>query len=98
MGAELTLKATSTLYYSAGDEYAFFDWLSRIECVGEPWGRGEELFIPLVRAPTDDDLREIIALFFRYKVDMRQLAQFRSESNAKWFGNRRSFWHRRVFG
>jgi hypothetical protein len=49
--------------------------------------------------PTQMQLRELIALLYRYGLDMRPLASFRTERNAAWFANdRRKFWHARVFG
>jgi hypothetical protein len=92
-----TLVAKSVRYYSQHDETAFFEWLSRIACVGRVKGAGREVAIEVVRRPTDEDLRELCALFFRYKVDMRQLAAFASQDRA-WFRDAGMYWHRRVFG
>jgi hypothetical protein len=49
-------------------------------------------------ALNDDDLRELIGLFDRYGIDMRQLAQFENESNRIWFrDNKFAYWHSKVF-
>lgn len=95
---ETRLVATGVLYHSRLDEDAFFGWLKRISCVSEFKGVGRDLWITLRRAPNDDDLRELIALFHRYKVDMRQLAAFETPENSTWFRKPGTFWHRAVFG
>lgn len=91
------LVATSVTYFSQHDETAFFDWLNRLECVAGFEGSGKHLFIDLERIPTDDDLRDLLALFHRYKVNMRQLARFDRPRRA-WFHNPKAYWYRRVFG
>ena len=48
---------------------------------------------------SDTCLRELLGLFFRYKVKMEQLAQFKNNKNTMWFrGNPCTFWHKKVFG
>ena len=92
------LVASSVTYYHQNDEAAFFEWLARIPCVERFEGEGGDLYIHLSRVPTDADLRELAAFFYRYKINMRQLAQFGSGSRRAWFRDRRMYWHRRVFG
>ncbi len=92
------LEATLVRYYHENDERAFFEWLSRIKCVKGFDGRGTTLFITLSRKPNDNDLRELLAFFYRYKIDMRQLARFENDLNRAWFRDRRAYWYRRVFG
>lgn len=58
-------------------------------------GRG--LHIKVRKQISDVDLRELIALFHRYKVDMRPLAVFETSKNAAWFRDSRAFWHDEVF-
>jgi hypothetical protein len=61
-------------------------------------GAGEELHIHVRgRRLSSECLRELIALFSRYKGPMSQLAQFENPSNRKWFKDPRAFWHRQVF-
>jgi len=93
-----TLVATSVVYYSPLDEGAFFAWLDRIDCVARYDGLASDLTITLSRAPDDDELREFIALFHRYGVDMRQLALFGEGAGRAWFRKPNMFWHAAVFG
>jgi hypothetical protein len=92
------LVATGVTYYHQNDEAAFFEWLARIPCVDRFEGEGRKLFIHLARAPTDADLRELAAFFYRYRIDMRQLATFASGARRAWFRDPKMYWHRRVFG
>jgi hypothetical protein len=85
-------------YFSAGDERAFHEWLSRITCVQEVEGSGDELRLHIRgRRISSTCLRELIALFRRYGVPMHQLAQFENASNRSWFRNPVKVWYREVF-
>ena len=93
------LAAQCVPYYSAGDEEAFFEWLDKIDCVEGCKGRGDVLLISVNRAELDEEgLRELLALFRRYGVDLRQLRAFDSDGFAAWFRDPEAFWHAQVFG
>ena len=94
----LTLVARGVAYYSPHDETAFFGWLDRLDCVESYRGTLGDLVITLKRPPTKPDLRDLIALFFRYDADMRQLARFETRSNRRWLRDPAAYWHRAVFG
>jgi len=45
-------------------------------------GSGEELYVNVDKSKiTEIDLREILALFYRYDVDMKQLGDFLNDEN-----------------
>jgi hypothetical protein len=82
-----------------GDERAFFEWLERIEATQVVYGRGREIVISLrPDEVSEQSLREFIAVFYRYEVQMAQLQQFASPSNESWFKKRNSYWYTKVFG
>ena len=86
-------------YYSQADEKAFYDRLNELRCVKSVRGEPDGLHVALSSPPTQMQLRELIALLYRYGLDMRPLASLRTERNAAWFANdRKKFWHARVFG
>jgi hypothetical protein len=85
-------------YWSQGDETAFFTWLMAISCVSEVIGQSTSLHIHLKRAPSDADLRELVGLLYRYNMDMKPLAAFKTARNAKWFAAPGMYWHAKVFG
>ena len=86
-------------YLSSGDEAAFFAWLQSIPGVVSVTGYGHELHIRLRAARISSiALREFIALYQRYRGNMRELAQFASSSNASWFASKEAPWYTKVFG
>ena len=90
---------TGVTFYHAADERAFFEWLQRIPCVSSVAGEGRRgLVVRLKRRPGKDDLWQLLALGWRYRVDMRQLAKFETDANSEWFRNPSMFWHSAVFG
>jgi hypothetical protein len=95
---KISLKAK--LHFNSGcDEEAFFEWVDKIGCVSEKWFLGSEHFFILnTNQIADYNLREFIALFYRYSIDMKQLAQFLSNKNKSWFfDNKKTYWHDKVF-
>jgi hypothetical protein len=65
-------------YWSPGDEKAFFTWLESIGGVNRVEGRGRVLTIHLrSKRLSRTALRELVAIYKRYKGDMRELAPFR---------------------
>ena len=95
----IKLVCKSVWYYSKIDEEYFFDWLDRIKSIEKIQGAGDELYLYVKKKMPDDDLRELLALFYRYKLDMSQLKQLLNKDNKDWFfGKPKGYWHRRVFG
>ena len=62
-------------------------------------GQSRDPHIRLKRLPSKADLRELIALRYRYKMDMTTLAAMRTPGNAKWFDqDPKAYWHSPVLG
>lgn len=93
----LTLYADSIIFYSKLDEYAFADWLRAIPGFVRMNLVGSVLEIELALPAGDDCAREIIALFHRYRIDMRQLAQFETASNSKRLRMAGTYWAELIF-
>ena len=83
-------------YGSPLDEKMHFDWLASIPCVANVGGELNDMHITLKRLPGEMDLRELIAVLYRYRMDMTGLAAFKSSRNKKWFAE--NSWHAKVFG
>ena len=94
------LTCKQVTFYSPKDEDAFFEWIKKIDCIDEFTAAHDELYLHIACCDLhDQDLRELIALLYRYKIDMTQLAVFLNDSNRSWFyDNKISFWHEKVFG
>ena len=98
---KVRLVCKAVTYYSHRDEDAFFEWIKKISSIKKFKGLGDELYLYIESAEIpDNDLRELIALFYRYKVDMKQLAIFLNDNNKEWFheGKPKAYWHKQVFG
>ena len=89
-------------FYSSKDEEAFFEWIKKIDCIKETWALRDELYLKVGSSRlSDKSLRDLLALFYRYKIDMKQLSRFLNERNREWFRDGvgpKGYWHRRVFG
>lgn len=93
------LKAQATCFFSRLDEEAFFGWLKKLPSVSTFEGKGDTLSIRVDKSKVDKDaLRELLALFQRYGIDMKQLSIFDKRGFADWFHNREAYWHKSVFG
>jgi len=93
-----TLTAHAVVFFSRTDEQQFFDWLDKVPAVESYHGKGPDIIISLSDDQIgDDSLRELLALFTRYGVDMPQLAVFETNENRFWFRNPVKYWYRSVF-
>ena len=87
------------LFYSYADEWAFFQFALHIPTVKKLAGEDDLMFIHVGTKPSEEDLRDLIGLFERYRLsDMSQLARFHTPENAHWFADPKAFWHEKVFG
>lgn len=93
------LECKAVLFYSAQDEASFFAWAESIPGVSSVFGRDRSIVLSVrSKSVSDRALRELIGLFQRYRVSMRQLAQFRTDKNQSWFAKPEGFWFRSTFG
>ena len=83
-----------TRFYSQLDEDSFFSWAEKIECIVTI----EALVISIDPTKVDDiNLRDTIALLYRYGLPMRQLAKLVTKGNSHWFKNKEKYWYGAVF-
>ncbi len=95
---ELSQMDTQVSFYHQNDERAYFEWLERIACIETFQSDGQRgLVVYLKRAPRDEELWELLAVCFRFGVDMRQLAKFETEKNRAWFRDPQKYWYQGVF-
>lgn len=88
------------IFYSQTDEDAFFEWIGKTDCIENFYGEGDRLYLELVSDDLyDHNIRDLLALFYRYSVDMKQLKRFLNKENKDWFfDNKKAYWHKQVFG
>lgn len=96
----IILNCIGPTYYSRKDEDAFFEWIEKIKCIRKVSGAGRNLYLQIIADDLyESDLRDILALFYRYKIDMKQLHIFLNKNNKSWFyDNKKAYWHKKVFG
>lgn len=95
----IILVCTGVRYGSPLDEDMFFEWISKIPIITKFDGETIYLYLYIKSQKISRaNLRELIALFYRYKVDMKQLAIFLNSSNKSWFyDNKTAYWHKEIF-
>lgn len=86
------------IFYSAGDERIFFEFARNIKGVRRLAGTGDTLELHVASRLSNAALRDLLGLFQRYKIPMRQLRQFQTAQNRNWFRDEKQFWFKKVFG
>lgn len=95
----VVLEAENVCFFSECDETAFFEWLDKIKCIIKYEGCGV-----IIRITVNDDavdetaLRELLALFHRYEIAMRQLVVFDRQQFSGWLHDKRAYWYAALFG
>ena len=86
-------------FYDMRDEEAFFEWIKKIKPIKKIDGIYDELYLYFATNNIPDkSLRSLIALFYRYNINMKQLAIFLNEKNKKWFKlYKNAYWHTKIF-
>jgi len=85
-------------YNSIVEENFFFECLYKIKSIVNIEGAGDELYLDFKNTKISDyELKGLIGLFYRYKVNMEQLQMFISEKNKKWVKDKKAYWHKRMF-
>jgi hypothetical protein len=93
--AIISVVASNVVFLSPADEESFFVRLKALSCLKDIKGSGREIIIHLRREPNATELRELVALFFRYHADLKQLARF--ADNHAWLRDTRGYWYRNMF-
>ncbi len=89
------LDCSNIRFGSQLDEKHLFTWASEIAGFLR-WE--QDTLVMRSRRISEAALRDLLALFWRYQIPMKQLAQFENERNTSWFCAPHMYWHRRVFG
>jgi len=94
----IELVADAVVFFSPADEAAFFDWSRKVASLKKCEGRGPAIIFTIDTSKTlEADLRELIGLFFRYRIPMGQLRVFDLDRFAHWFRDKNSYWYEQVF-
>lgn len=94
----VTLRAKRVQFFSQSDETAFFHWIKRLKDFATARGESDSIMIDVSNEKLEDDqLGELLALFHRYQIDMRQLVVFEHRGNKAWLRNKRAYWHHAMY-
>jgi hypothetical protein len=86
-------------FFSPKDSEAFIEWIKKIKVITSYKVDGSVVTLDIKSKNIPDSaLRDIIALLYRYKIDMTQLQVFLKASNKTWFHDKKiMYWHKYVF-
>ncbi|MEZ5815152.1 MAG: hypothetical protein R3E13_10625 [Alphaproteobacteria bacterium] len=90
----LKIDTMPILYFSQLDEDHFFAWAREIDCIKSV--KGGYLHIA-TDALNEENLRDLLALFGRYKLSGKALSSLCNEGNKHWFKNKDAYWYDNVF-
>ena len=73
-------------FTGARGEDVFFLWIDRNNCIESMSPASDELYLNLVnRELNANDIRELMALFLRYKINTQELERFKTRNNVAGF-------------
>ncbi len=91
------LKCRGVRYLSEGDELVFSYWLKNISVIKKIDYKDFDIYLTIPKRISRRNLLNIIALFYRYRIDMKQLKQFLTKENKYWFHWKGKFWYKKIF-
>ncbi|MEU6827876.1 hypothetical protein ABZ894_04410 [Nocardia beijingensis] len=95
----VVIEAIGVTYYSPHDEAVFFGWLDKIPCIESYRGQLRTLYLTIdLDAVDEGGLYEIVALYRRYNIDLKELRVLGADQVSPWFNDPDRWWHEEVFG
>lgn len=90
----------NTQFFSMIDENVFFEWIKKLDFIEKVKKVSNDFFIFLNKKTLREiDLYEILYLFKRYNIDMKQLRPFLNKRNSKiFFKSKDAYWFKPLFG
>jgi len=86
------------MLYSKIDAMLLEEWMTHIRNIKAWYISETQLHLLVYTNVSDIELRELLALCYRYNLDMKQLRAFLRKDNRSWFYDLgRGFWHPYVF-
>ncbi|MBJ6727586.1 hypothetical protein [Geomesophilobacter sediminis] len=93
------LEAQGVVFFSQHDEAAFFEWLGKLDCVTNYEGAGIAIDISVEKDKVDEvQMRELLSLFNRYKINMNELAVLDCPEFSTWLHDEGGYWYKSMFG
>ena len=94
----IKLECKRVQFYSELDETCFSERLDRINCI-ENWEGVSDTIVLNIKSKkvSDTCMRELLSLFYRYKIEMSQLIVLVNNKNEVWIKNEKAYWHKKLF-
>jgi hypothetical protein len=87
-----------SMYFSKGDEKRFYDGLNAVKAIKKIHGQLSELYLEVALSELhSDDMRELLALFWRYGVSLSFLKEVAVKKNFAWLRDTKKFWYKDLF-
>lgn len=94
----MQLKIALSSFFSPGDERRFFEGLAGVRGVQKFIGSGRDLIITLnVRRLNNESVRDLIALLWRYGVQLKPLAEIAATRRFSWLNDPEWYWSQSMF-
>ncbi len=86
-------------FNSSLEKDIFFQWISKVDCIDKSLIQSDQINLYIAADDIHDhDLDNLMGLFYRFDIEMTQLARFLTDHNKKWFyDNKMAFWHKKIF-
>jgi hypothetical protein len=94
----MILQIALNSFYSRGDERRLFQGFNEIAAIRNVQGVGRDLLIDIkITNLTNEDMRELLALLWRYKMPLTPLQIFAAKKRFHWLNDTRGYWHTAMF-
>lgn len=86
-------------FHSVQDESIFFEWINKIDCIDYASVKDDGIYLYIAADDIHEySLRDLLGLFYRYDIEMTQLARYLTPEHKSWFyDNKKTYWHKKVF-
>lgn len=98
MANSIIIQVEEVMFCSQLDEAAFFEWLQKIRCVQSFEEKEHKLKLSIDRDAVDRlALLDLLAVFFRYNLDLKQLLIFEKPEFSEWLRRKEAYWQQLMF-
>lgn len=94
----VVLMCKKVKFYSGLDEEFFFEWIEKISRISEVKGVADTICLYVVnKRISDEDFRNLIILFYRYRISLKPLEVFLTKNNEHIYYEFRSTYHINMY-
>ena len=95
---KILIQVRGPSFLSQGDENAMFAWLGKINCISKVSGVGADICLEIKVNQVDEEcMRELLAIFNRYKMKLFILRPIAEKKRYKWLKNKTAYWYKGLW-